>query len=61
MNTSEGVSLNLRGTPPELRDALRALAQAEGLRLYQYVLSVLTQHVARDHPRDRTCVGDTSG
>jgi hypothetical protein len=38
-------ALHLRPCPPELRDALRALAEAEGRRLYEYLLTVLDQHV----------------
>ena len=48
-------ALNLRPCPAELRDSLRALAQAHGQELYQYVLQVLRRHVqerrrsAQDH------------
>jgi len=41
----DGSALNIRPCPPELRDALRALAEAEGRRLYEYLLKVLDQHV----------------
>jgi hypothetical protein len=60
MTCQEGKGLNLRPCPPELRDALRALAQAEGKRLYEYLLGVLAQHVTRARPRTRPPAGDTS-
>jgi hypothetical protein len=56
----DGTALNIRPCPPELREALRALAAAEGMPLYQYLLAILTQHVARGHRRDRTLAVDTS-
>jgi hypothetical protein len=37
--------LNLRPVHPELRAALRALAQAHGLPLYTYVIRLLQAHV----------------
>jgi hypothetical protein len=38
-------ALHLRPCPVALREALRELAQAEGVRLYQYLLAVLAAHV----------------
>ena len=47
-------ALNVRPVSPELRAALRALARAEGLRLYPYVIRVLQAHVVRQwQVRDR--------
>jgi len=37
--------LNLRPIHPELRAALRALAKAQGLPLYTYVICLLQAHV----------------
>jgi hypothetical protein len=56
----DGSALNIRPCPAELRDALRTLAQAEGLPLYTYLLGVLEQHVAGTSPRDRTLAEVTS-
>lgn len=41
----DGSALNIRPCPPALREALRALAEAEGRPLYEYLLIVLGQHV----------------
>jgi hypothetical protein len=46
--------LNLRPIHPELRTALRALARAQGLPLYAYVIRLLQAHVVsqwRSHER----------
>jgi hypothetical protein len=56
----DGSALNIRPCPPQLREALRALAQAEGLPLYTYLLGVLEQHVACTSHRDRTLTVTTS-
>jgi predicted HicB family RNase H-like nuclease len=56
----EGSALNIRPCPPALREALRALAEAEGLPLYAYLIGILEQHVVRTRPRDRTLAEVTS-
>jgi hypothetical protein len=48
MTCQEGKGLNIRPIEPQLREALHALAKAEGRRLYEYLLAVLQRHVARE-------------
>jgi hypothetical protein len=45
--------------PPALREALHQLAQAEGMRLYDYLLVVLARHV--DHAHQDQCAGGGAG
>jgi hypothetical protein len=60
MTCQEGKGLNVRPCPPELRDALRALAQAEGKPFYAYLLAVLARHVTRARPRKRAHAAETT-
>jgi hypothetical protein len=60
MTCQEGKGLNIRPLEPELQEVLRALAQAEGLRLYEYLLAVLKRHVVRAH-RGRGVPSKTAG
>lgn len=60
MTCQAGKGLNIRPIEPALREALRALAKAEGMHLYAYLLSVLAQHVSCTRPRDRTRAVTTS-
>jgi hypothetical protein len=55
----DGSALNIRPCPPALREALHQLAQAEGMRLYDYLLVVLARHV--DHAHQDQCAGGGAG